>query len=103
STLLRCINLLETPTGGEIRFHGRDILEKGYNATAYRAKVGMVFQSFNLFNNLSVLDNCTIGQVKVLRRPKAEARDRAMEYLDRVGMAPYIHAKPRQISGGQRQ
>ena len=79
STLLRCINLLETPTGGEIRFHGRDILEKGYNATAYRAKVGMVFQSFNLFNNLSVLDNCTIGQVKVLRRPRAEARERAME------------------------
>lgn len=103
STLLRCINLLETPTGGEIFFHGEDITGKGVNASAYRAKVGMVFQSFNLFNNMTVLENCVIGQVKVLKRSKSMARENAMKYLDRVGMVPYINAKPRQISGGQKQ
>ena len=103
STLLRCINLLETPSGGEIFFHGESILTGKLDASAYRAKVGMVFQSFNLFNNLSVLENCTVGQIKVLRRPKEEARDIAMSFLEKVGMAPYINAKPRQISGGQKQ
>ncbi|MDR0840155.1 MAG: amino acid ABC transporter ATP-binding protein [Christensenellaceae bacterium] len=103
STLLRCINMLERPSGGEILFHGRNILGGGLNQSAYRAKVGMVFQSFNLFNNLTVLENCVVGQMHVLRRPKAEARAVAMDYLDKVGMAPYINAKPRQISGGQKQ
>ena len=103
STLLRCINLLETPTSGEIIFHGQDITGKGVKASKYRSKVGMVFQSFNLFNNMTVLENCVVGQVKVLKKHKAEARENAMKYLERVGMAPYINAKPRQISGGQKQ
>ena len=101
STLLRCINLLETPTTGEIFFHGRDVTKE--KASAYRAKVGMVFQSFNLFNNLSVLDNCMIGQQKVGHIPKEEAKKRALYYLSKVGMAPYINARPNQISGGQKQ
>ena len=103
STLLRCINLLETPTSGEILYHGRNVLERGTNPAEYRSHVGMVFQSFNLFNNMTVLENCVVGQVRVLKRGKEEARQHAMEYLERVGMAPYIHAKPRQISGGQKQ
>ena len=103
STLLRCINLLETPTSGEILYHGRNVLERGTNPAEYRSHVGMVFQSFNLFNNMTVLENCVVGQVRVLKRGKEEARKHAMEYLERVGMAPYIHAKPRQISGGQKQ
>ena len=103
STLLRCINLLETPTSGEVLFHGTDITARGYDATAYRAKVGMVFQSFNLFNNMTVLENCIVGQVKVLKKSREEARTHAMYYLEKVGMAPYINAKPRQISGGQKQ
>ena len=103
STLLRCINLLETPTSGEIIFHGTNIMSKDVKASSYRAKVGMVFQSFNLFNNMTVLENCMTGQVKVLKKSKAAARENAMKYLDRVGMTPYINAKPRQISGGQKQ
>ena len=103
STLLRCINLLETPTSGEILYHGRNVLARGTNAPEYRSHVGMVFQSFNLFNNMTVLDNCMAGQIKVLRRGREEARAHAMEYLEKVGMAPYINAKPRQISGGQKQ
>ena len=103
STLLRCINLLETPTSGEILFHGQDITGRGVNPSAYRSKVGMVFQSFNLFNNMTVLENCMVGQVKVLKKSKDEARENAMKYLEQVGMAPYINAKPRQISGGQKQ
>ena len=103
STLLRCINLLETPTSGEIRFHDQDITGKSVKASEYRSKVGMVFQSFNLFNNMTVLENCMVGQVQVLKRDKESARKTAMEYLEKVGMAPYIHAKPRQISGGQKQ
>ena len=103
STLLRCINLLETPSGGQILFHGQDMTGRGVNASRYRSKVGMVFQSFNLFNNMTVLENCMVGQVKVLKKSKEEARENAMKYLDQVGMAPYIHAKPRQISGGQKQ
>ena len=103
STLLRCINLLETPTSGQILFHGKDITSRGIKESSYRAKVGMVFQSFNLFANLTVLDNCIVGQTKVLKRSKADARENALRYLDRVGMSPYINAKPRQISGGQKQ
>ena len=103
STLLRCVNLLETPTGGEILFHGQNIMAKGVKASDYRSKVGMVFQSFNLFNNLTVLENCMVGQTKVLKRGKTEAREHALKYLDQVGMTPYLNAKPRQISGGQKQ
>lgn len=103
STLLRCINLLETPTSGEILFHGQSILTGKVDRCAYRAKVGMVFQSFNLFNNMTVLENCMVGQTMVLKKGKEEARQAAMLYLERVGMAPYIKAKPRQISGGQKQ
>ncbi len=103
STLLRCINLLEIPTSGEILYHGENVAARGYNAPAYRARVGMVFQSFNLFNNMTVLENCIVGQVKVLKRSREEAKKHAMYYLEKVGMAPYINAKPRQISGGQKQ
>ena len=103
STLLRCVNMLETPTTGEILYHEKDINDKGVNVPAYRSKVGMVFQSFNLFNNLTVLENCMIGQTKVLKRSKEEAKKNAMKYLEKVGMAPYINAKPKQISGGQKQ
>ena len=103
STLLRCINLLETPSSGEILYHGRDVAGRGVNAPGYRSHVGMVFQSFNLFNNMTVLQNCMVGQMKVLKRGKEEARQQAMKYLEKVGMAPYINAKPRQISGGQKQ
>ena len=103
STLLRCINLLEIPTYGEILYHGKNVVAKGVNAPAYRSHVGMVFQSFNLFNNMTVLENCIVGQVKVLKRNREEARMHAMQYLEKVGMTPYINAKPRQISGGQKQ
>ncbi len=103
STLLRCINLLETPTSGEVCYHGKNVAGRGVNAPAYRAHVGMVFQSFNLFNNMTVLENCMVGQVKVLKRSREEARAHTMTYLEKVGMAPYINAKPRQISGGQKQ
>ena len=103
STLLRCLNLLETPTTGEILYHGNNIADPKVNAAKYRSRVGMVFQSFNLFNNLTVLENCMIGQTKVLKRSKEEAKQNAMKYLEKVGMAPYINAKPKQISGGQKQ
>lgn len=103
STLLRCINLLETPTSGEIIYHGKNVAGRGVNAAEYRSHVGMVFQSFNLFNNMTVLDNCIVGQVKVLKRDKDKARAHALHYLEKVGMSPYINAKPRQISGGQKQ
>lgn len=97
STLLRCLNLLETPTTGEIMYHGTNIADKKVNAPQYRSKVGMVFQSFNLFNNMTVLENCMIGQVKVLKKNKTDAHKNAMYYLEKVGMAPYINAKPRQL------
>ena len=103
STLLRCINLLETPTAGEIVFHGKNVAARGVDPTAYRAKVGMVFQSFNLFNNMTVLENCMVGQRKVLKRDAETAQQNAMGYLEQVGMAPYINARPRQLSGGQKQ
>ena len=103
STLLRCVNLLETPTSGEIFFHGKDVTGRGVNAPEYRSHVGMVFQSFNLFNNMSVLENCIVGQVKVLKKGRDEAKENALRFLQYVGMAPYINAKPRQLSGGQKQ
>ena len=103
STLLRCINVLETPSGGKILFHGKDIEEKGFSVTDYRAKVGMVFQSFNLFNNMTVLQNCMVGQIKVLGKKKDEAEEKAKYFLEKVGMLPYVNAKPKQLSGGQKQ
>lgn len=102
STMLRCINLLEQPTDGEILFHGENILEHK-SVSQYRSKVEMVFQSFNLFNNMSVLKNCMIGPMKVQKRSSAKAMQDAMYYLEKVGMAPYVNAKPRQLSGGQKQ
>ena len=103
STLLRCINLLETPSGGDIVYLGKNVTGGEIKVNDYRAQVGMVFQSFNLFNNMTVLENCIVGQRKVLGKSRAEAKEVAMHYLDKVGMAPYINAKPRQISGGQKQ
>ena len=103
STLLRCINLLETPTAGSILFRGRDIKELGKDVFSYRAKVGMVFQSFNLFDNLTVMENCTLGQIKVLHKNREESEEYALQILSRVGMAPYCNARPRQLSGGQKQ
>lgn len=103
STMLRCINLLETPTSGQILYHGKDITGHDMNLSQYRAKVGMVFQSFNLFNNMTALNNCITGQVSVLKRSREEAEAIAMKYLERVGMAPYINARPSQLSGGQKQ
>ena len=103
STLLRCINLLEMPSSGEILYHGENVAGHGYKAPKYRSRVGMVFQSFNLFNNMTVLENCIVGQVKVLKRKREEAKEHALYYLDKVGMLPYINAKPRQMSGGQKQ
>ena len=103
STLLRCINLLETPSDGHILFHGQDMAGRHTNAAAYRAKVGMVFQSFNLFNNMTVLQNCMVGQIKVLKKKPDEGREMALRYLRQVGMAPYINARPQQLSGGQKQ
>ena len=101
STMLRCINLLETPTGGRVLYRGQDVTT--LDLSRYRAKVGMVFQSFNLFNNMTALQNCVTGQTAVLKRSRAEAEEVAMRYLTKVGMAPYIHAKPAQLSGGQKQ
>ena len=103
STLLRCVNLLETPTRGEILFQAQNILHQGMDVPAYRAKVGMVFQSFNLFSNMTVLRNCEVGQEKVLKRGRDKARENALKYLRKVGMSPYINAYPRQLSGGQKQ
>ena len=103
STMLRCINLLETPSSGQVLYHGQDITAKDFNLIQYRTKVGMVFQSFNLFNNMSALNNCIAGQVSALRRSRKEAEEIAMEYLTKVGMAPYINARPSQLSGGQKQ
>lgn len=103
STMLRCINLLETPSGGQILYHGTDITDKSEKLTEYRAKAGMVFQSFNLFNNMTALQNCVKPQTVVLKRDKAEAKKIALGYLDKVGMSAYINAKPSQLSGGQKQ
>ncbi len=103
STMLRCINLLETPTSGDILYHGESILAKGYKRDFYRSHVGMCFQSFNLFNNMTVLENCIIGQTLVLKKNKEAAKLDALKYLQKVGMAPYINARPDQLSGGMKQ
>ena len=103
STLLRCINMLEDATSGNIIFGGKDVLKGEINEDKYRTQVGMVFQSFNLFANLNVLDNCMVGQTTVLKRKKEEAEKIALEYLSKVGMDQYLKAKPRQLSGGQKQ
>lgn len=103
STLLRCINLLEKPSGGQIIYKGESILDDKHDINAYRTKLGMVFQQFNLFNNHNVLGNCIVGQIKVLRRPRVDAEEVAMKYLKVVGMDQYVNAKPRQLSGGQKQ
>jgi putative lysine transport system ATP-binding protein len=103
STLLRCINLLERPSGGQIIYKGENILDDKHDIFAYRTKLGMVFQQFNLFNNLNVLSNCVVGQVKVLKRSKEEAEKVAMKFLKVVGMDNFVNAKPRQLSGGQKQ
>ncbi|WP_297712568.1 amino acid ABC transporter ATP-binding protein [Clostridium sp.] len=103
STLLRCINLLEKPTGGEIIYNKENILDDKHDIYKYRTKLGMVFQQFNLFNNHNVLNNCIVGQMKVLGRSKEEAEKVAMKYLKIVGMSNYINAKPKQLSGGQKQ
>ena len=103
STLLRCINLLEKPTGGEIIYNEENILDDKHDIYKYRTKLGMVFQQFNLFNNHNVLNNCIVGQMKVLGRSKEESEKVAMKYLNIVGMSNYINAKPKQLSGGQKQ
>lgn len=103
STLLRCINLLETPTSGKILFNGVNILEKNNNVNQIRSKLSMVFQSFNLFNNLDVLQNCVIGQTKVLKRNKKEATEIAIDNLNKVGLSDRINYKIKDISGGQKQ
>ena len=103
STLLRCINHLETPTSGDILFHGVEVKNTQKELAAYRSRVGMVFQSFNLFNNMTVLDNCMFGTRKILHLSREEAKSRAIRFLKKVGMAVYINAKPGQLSGGQKQ
>lgn len=103
STMLRCINLLERPDGGDILFNGESIFGQDVNIAGYRTKVGMVFQSFNLFENMNVLKNCTIGQIKVLKRDKKEAEEIALKYLEKVGMSAFVNARPSQLSGGQKQ
>ena len=103
STMLRCINQLETQSCGKIFFHGSELGKKQKEINEYRSKVGMVFQSFNLFNNMTVLKNCMEGTQKVLHLPKKKAFERAIENLKAVGMAPFINAYPSQLSGGQKQ
>lgn len=103
STLLRCINLLEKPSGGEIIYNGENILDENHDICKYRTHLGMVFQQFNLFNNHNVLDNCTLGQIKILKKTKTQAEEVALKYLRVVGMADYINARPNQLSGGQKQ
>lgn len=103
STFLRCLNLLEEPTSGKILYKDENILEKHFDIRAYRTNVGMVFQNFNLFENKTVLENCTLSQEKVLKTSKSEAEAKARKYLELVGMAQYVNAKPAQISGGQKQ
>ena len=103
STMLRCINLMEEPSGGSIRYHGTDITDSKVDVPAYRAKVGMVFQNFNLFENMTVLKNCMIGQQKVAKVSRDEAEKKALFYLKKVGMEQYINARPKQLSGGQKQ
>ena len=101
STVLRCINLLETPDGGEILFKGQDTTKMP--GALLHARIGMVFQQFNLFSNMTALNNCVAGQTKVLKRSRAESVEKAKFYLERVGMLPFRDARPAQLSGGQKQ
>ncbi len=103
STLIRCINYLERPTGGHIEYRGQDVRQAFKALTLFRTKVGMVFQSFNLFNNMTVLENCMVGQIKVLGKSRDAAKATALKYLQHVGMDSYVNAKPHQLSGGQKQ
>lgn len=103
STLLRCINLLEEADSGHIWFDGQDLMDLKVNLNALRQKIGMVFQGFNLFNNKSVLDNCTLAPMDVKHIPKAQAEATAIKHLTTVGLADFIHADSRRLSGGQKQ
>ncbi|MEG3015270.1 amino acid ABC transporter ATP-binding protein [Carnobacterium sp.] len=103
STLLRCINLLEKLSGGDILYKGKNIMQDTHDINEYRKHLGMVFQQFNLFNNHNVLNNCMVGQIKVLKRNKEQAETVARKNLQLVGMEEYINAKPSQLSGGQKQ
>ena len=103
STILRCINLLEEPTSGDILIDGQSAIRNELNKQQLATKVGMVFQSFNLFNNMNVLKNCMIGQMTVLKRDKETAKANALKYLNLVGMTQFINARPAQLSGGQKQ
>lgn len=103
STLLRCVNLLEEPSGGDIFYKGKNVFEEEALVNQYRTKVGMVFQHFNLFHNHNALSNCTVAQMKVLKKTEAEATEVAKKYLKDVGMDQFIHARPKQLSGGQKQ
>ncbi len=103
TTMLRCINMLETPTSGSIFFEGKELTQYDADVRKYRQKMGMVFQQFNLFQNLTVLENCTLGLTKVLKIPQKEAEEKAIYYLEKVGMKPQLHARPAQLSGGQQQ
>ena len=103
STMLRCINLLETPTSGRVLYHGQDITAREMNLSQYRAKVGMVFQSFNLFNNKNVLDNCTMAPMTVKKIKRQQAEETAIQHLKEVGLGDFIHADSRRLSGGQKQ
>lgn len=103
STLLRCLNLLEEPTSGDILYKGTPLLNKDTDINEVRSHIGMVFQSFNLFNNKNVIDNCTLAQIKVLKRSKKEAEEIAHKYLKKVGMDDFAYAKSTSLSGGQKQ
>ncbi|WP_197407543.1 amino acid ABC transporter ATP-binding protein [Caviibacter abscessus] len=103
STFLKCINLLEVPTSAEILFHNENIMTGDITKEQYRQKVGMVFQNFNLFNNLTVLENCILAPTKILKMSREEAVTMANMYLKKVGMEKYINAKPKHLSGGQKQ
>lgn len=103
TTLLRCLNMLETPTGGKIFFHDKEITEYNSKVEKFRAKMGMVFQTFNLFNNMTVLENCTFGMQHVLKKSKEESEQTARTYLEKVNMLPQVNAMPHQLSGGQKQ
>ena len=103
STLLRCINLLEDPSSGFIYFNNVDINNRKVNINKIREKIGMVFQSFNLFENMNVIENCIIAQTKVLKRDKKTAKEIAIKYLQQVGMINFIHSDTRKLSGGQKQ
>lgn len=103
STLLRCLNLLEYPTSGEIIFEDKNIIDRKTNIDEVRKEIGMVFQSFNLFENMNVLNNCTISQIKVLKRSKDEAEKIAVNYLEQVGLTDFVYSDTRSLSGGQKQ